>query len=99
MTYLPVVLAMSKSSWNKLTPEQQAIFREAAKEAARVDIAEYKKQYDEAIAYMKKQGVQVAEVDTRPWVAATEKARADLIAKVPEGAASYKMISDARAAK
>jgi tripartite ATP-independent transporter DctP family solute receptor len=99
VTYMPIVLAMSKSGWNKLNPQQQQIFRDAAKEAARVDIVEYKKQYDEAIVQMKKQGIQVSEIDTKPWAAATEKVRAELIAKVPDGAASFKLINDARTAK
>lgn len=98
VNYMPVVLAISKSAWGKLNAEQQKIVQDAANDAAQYDIREYKKQYDEALALMKKQGVQVSQVDTKTWAAATEKTRGELIAKVPDGAALFQQITDARKA-
>jgi tripartite ATP-independent transporter DctP family solute receptor len=96
VNYLPVVLAISKVSWNKLTPAQQKAMQESADEAAQFDIKTYHKQYDEALAQMKAKGIQVEQVDIKPWVAATESARKELAAKIPDGAALYKDIMAAK---
>lgn len=98
VNYLPVVLAISKTAWDRLTPEQQKAMREAAHDAAQFDLKEYKKEYAEALAQMKSQGVEVVDVDTKPWAAATEVARKELIAKVPDGAVLFDEISAARKA-
>lgn len=98
VNYLPVVLAISKSSWTKLTPELQRAVQDAANEAAQFDLKEYRKQYDDAIAQMKKTGIQVKEVDTKPWAAATAAARTEIIAKIPNGLANYQEITAARRA-
>jgi tripartite ATP-independent transporter DctP family solute receptor len=96
VNYLPVVLAISKSSWNKLSPELQKAVQEAAQAAAQFDLKEYRRQYDDSLAQMKKQGVQVVEFDTKPWAAATALARAEILAKIPNGQAMYQEITAAR---
>lgn len=98
VNYLPVVLAISAAAWGKLTPEQQKALQEAAGAAAQFDLKEYRREYDEALAQMKTLGVQVTEVDTAPWAAATEAARKDLIAQVKDGPALYDEIIAARKA-
>jgi tripartite ATP-independent transporter DctP family solute receptor len=98
VNYMPVVLAISKAAWGKLSPDLQKAMQEAATEAAQFDLKEYRKQYDEALVHMKSQGVQVVDVDTKPWAAATEAVRAELIAKVPDGAALFAEINAARKA-
>lgn len=98
VNYLPVVLAISKAAWDKLTPDLQKAMQEAASEAAQFDVKEYKKEYAEALAQMKSQGIEVVDIDTKPWVAATEGVRKELIAKVPDGAALFNEISAARKA-
>lgn len=98
VNYLPVVLAISKTSWNKLTPDQQKAMQEAAHEAAQFDLKEYRRQYNDAIAQMKKRGIQVKDVDAKAWAATTESARNEILAKIPNGAANYKEIMSARAA-
>ena len=97
VNYLPVVLAISKTSWNKLTPDQQKAMQEAAHEAAQFDLKEYRRQYDDAIAQMKKRGIQVKDVDAKAWAASTESARNEILAKIPNGPANYKEIMAARA--
>jgi tripartite ATP-independent transporter DctP family solute receptor len=96
VNYLPVVLAIGKTSWNKLTPVLQNVVRDAAKQAAEFDIQTYKKQYDESIDAMKKKGVEVIQVDTKPWAQATDSVRTDLLSKIPNGEALYKEIQDAK---
>lgn len=96
VNYLPVVIAISKSTWNKLTPALQKAVQEAAQVAAQFDLKEYRKEYDEALLQMKKQGVQVVEVDTKPWAAATAAARSDILAKIPNGQAMFQEITAAR---
>lgn len=98
VNYLPVVLAIGKASWDKLTPDMQKAMQEAAAEAAQFDLKEYRKQYDDSLAQMKAQGVQVVDVDTAPWAAATEGARKEMIAKVQGGAALFDEIAAARKA-
>jgi tripartite ATP-independent transporter DctP family solute receptor len=98
VNYLPVVLAMGKTSWDRLTPDLQKAVQEAASEAAQFDLKEYRKEYDESIAEMKAQGVQVIDVDTAPWVAATEGVRKEMVAKVQDGLALFGEIAAARKA-
>ena len=95
VNYLPVVLAMSKSAWSKLSPDDQKIFMDSAHVAAQFDLKEYKREYDAALATMKQNGIQVTVVDTKSWVAATQPARDELIGKIPDGAALYKQMTDA----
>jgi len=97
VNYLPVVLAISKTSWNKLTPDQQKAMQDAAREAAQFDLKEYRRQYDDAIAQMKKRGIQVKDVDAKAWAASTEGARNEILAKIPNGPANYTQIMAARA--
>jgi tripartite ATP-independent transporter DctP family solute receptor len=96
VNYLPVVIAISKSTWTRLTPDLQKAVQEAAQVAAQFDLKEYRKEYDDALAQMKKQGVQVVEVDTKPWAAATAATRAEMLAKIPNGQAMFQEITAAR---
>ena len=95
VNYMPVVLAMSKSAWSKLSPDDQKVFMDSAHVAAQFDLKEYKREYDAALATMKQKGIQVTVVDTKSWVAATQPARDELIGKIPDGAALYKQMTDA----
>jgi tripartite ATP-independent transporter DctP family solute receptor len=94
--YVCVVLAIGRASWNKLTPDLQKAIREAAAEATRYDIKEYKKKYEESLALMKAKGIDVREIDIRPWAKATQNARDDMLAKIPNGPALYKEIIAAK---
>jgi tripartite ATP-independent transporter DctP family solute receptor len=96
INYIPVVLAISKNTWNKLTPESQKAVQEAAKEAAQFDQKEYRRQYDESLALLKTRGIEVREIDTKPWVAAAEAARGEFIATIPDGKTLYAEILAAK---
>ena len=97
--YLPIVLAISKASWDKLPADYQQAVRKAASEAARFDAREYRRQYDEALAALPKKGIQVKSVDVAPWEKASEAARNQLLDKIPDGQALYKEIVAAKAGK
>jgi TRAP-type C4-dicarboxylate transport system substrate-binding protein len=94
--YVCVVLAISKTSWNKLTPDFQRIFSEAAAQAAQFDIMEYKKKYDESLVLIKSKGIDVKELDVTPWMAATGKARDEILGRIPNGQALYNDIVAAK---
>lgn len=96
ITYIPIVLAISKSAWGKLTPGMQKSVQEAAHDAAQFDMKEYRRQYDAALTLISKRGIEVRKVDTKPWVAAAEAARADFVASVPSGKVLYAEILAAR---
>lgn len=96
VNYLPVVLAISKHSWTRLSPDEQKAFQAAAAVAAQYDLKEYKREYDDAIAKMKRNGTEVTVLDTQPWAAATQKARDELLSKIPDGPGLYQEINAAK---
>ncbi|WP_134698722.1 TRAP transporter substrate-binding protein [Ammoniphilus sp. YIM 78166] len=96
MHYMPIAFMASKVTWDKLSPDLQQVMQEAAKEAAQFNIKTFKKSYTESLEEMKKKGTEVIEVDTKPWIQATEAARSDLLKKIPNGDALYKEIMDAK---
>jgi tripartite ATP-independent transporter DctP family solute receptor len=98
VNYLPVVLAMSKASWDRLSKDEQTAFREAAKIAADYDLKEYRKEYDDALAQMRKGGIQVSDVDVAPWEQATQSARQSLLSSIPDGQALFNEINAAKSA-
>lgn len=98
VNYMPVVLAISKFTWAKLSPEQQKAVQEAATEAAQFDLKEYHRQYDDSIAEMKRRGVTVKDIDTKEWVAKTDAVRKEMVSKIPDGEENYKAIMAAKAA-
>jgi tripartite ATP-independent transporter DctP family solute receptor len=98
INYIPIVLAISKSAWGKLSPDLQKSVQEAAREAAQFDIQEYRRQYDAALTLISKRGIEVRKVDVKPWIAAAAAARADLVASVPNGKVLYAELIAARQA-
>lgn len=72
---LPEPLMMSKTTWNQLTPEQQALVQKYAKEAQ----LEERKLWDEksasSEAKLKEAGVEFIEIDKKPFYDATAPVR------------------------
>jgi len=72
---LPEPIVISKTTWNKLTPEQQDIVKKYAKEAQ----MEERKLWDEKTASseakLKEEGVEFIEVDKKPFYDATAPVR------------------------
>ena len=88
MMYEPIL--MSKRSWEKLNPEQQAALMAAAKKAEEYFVGEAKKLDDIMVETFKKAGVEVVEMtkeDYDAWLAiAKETAYKNFAEQVPGGA-------------
>jgi tripartite ATP-independent transporter DctP family solute receptor len=72
---LPELLVMSKATWNKLTPEQQALVKKTAREAQMEERQLWDKRTEESIAKLKSAGVEFIEVDRKPFYDATAPVR------------------------
>lgn len=64
----PEVLVISKRSWDKMTPQDQAIFRAAAKESVAKMRELWEAREKSAEAAVKAKGVVVTEVDKKPFI-------------------------------
>jgi TRAP-type C4-dicarboxylate transport system substrate-binding protein len=72
--YLVGATLVKKETWNRIPADVRPKLLAIAHEiGARVD-ADVKKLNDDAIVAMKRQGLDVVQVDPRPWLAAAEKA-------------------------
>jgi len=73
---IPEILVMSKATWDKLTPADQAAVKKAAREAQ----AEQRQLWDVAVAdytaKLKAEGVEFIEMDNKPFYDATAPVRA-----------------------
>ncbi|WP_019339077.1 TRAP transporter substrate-binding protein, partial [Stutzerimonas stutzeri] len=86
---LPEPIVMSKTTWNKLTPEQQATVLKYAKEAQMEERELWDKRTEESVAKLKEAGVEFIKVDKKPFYEATAPVRekygaqfADLIKRI-----------------
>ncbi|WP_421681744.1 TRAP transporter substrate-binding protein [Stutzerimonas urumqiensis] len=73
---LPEPIVISKTTWNKLTPEQQDIVMKYAKEAQMEERQLWDKKTEESVAKLKEAGVEFIEVDKQPFYEATAPVRA-----------------------
>ena len=88
---LPDMLVFSTKVWNTLTPETQAIFRQAAEESQAFQRELWKKQTQEAMVFLKENGVQILTPDMesfrkacRPMVESADYADVRALAKAIE---------------
>jgi TRAP-type C4-dicarboxylate transport system substrate-binding protein len=72
-----VFFAIAKPVFNKLTPEQQATLRAAAKEAAVLQVRNTLADEQTALAKFKQAGMIVSEPDLAPFRASASKLYAD----------------------
>lgn len=86
---LPEPIVMSKTTWNKLTPEQQATVLKYAKDAQMEERELWDKRTEESVAKLKEAGVEFIKVDKKPFYEATAPVRekygaqfADLIKRI-----------------
>lgn len=94
--YLPALLIVSKTKWDKLTPQQQAILKASADEALADSRVYYKKSYAESIDRMKKAGVTVVEPNLVPMKQTSSKIDADLLSNIPDGKKLYDKVQAAK---
>ena len=86
---LPEPLLMSKATWNKLTPEQQALVKKLGKEAQLEERQLWDEKSASSVEKLKAEGVEFIEIDTKPFYDATAPVRekygaqyADLIKRI-----------------
>ena len=89
MNHIAIVAVMSKSVWDELTDEQQAIVQEAFDEASAFAPEEFSKQRDQYLQEMKDEGVTVVDTDKKSLKDATEDVKARLIESTPNGQELY----------
>ncbi|WP_353170935.1 TRAP transporter substrate-binding protein [Paracandidimonas soli] len=94
--YLPALLIISKSRWDKLSPEQQKILQESADDALAYARDYYKKSYDGSIARMKAEGVTVVDSDLDTLRESTRGVVQSLLKQIPDGEALYKAVQEAK---
>ncbi|BDU57862.1 C4-dicarboxylate ABC transporter [Limnohabitans sp. MORI2] len=63
----PEILLMSKTVWDKLTANEQAMVRQAAKESVAVERKAWDEQEAKSLANVKAAGVQIVEVDKKSF--------------------------------
>ncbi|MEJ8834796.1 TRAP transporter substrate-binding protein [Ramlibacter sp. AN1133] len=96
--YLPALLIASKTTWDKLTPDQRKIVQDSATEALAESRAYYKKSYADSIASMKKAGVQVVESNVDNLKQASAKVDEQLLSGIPDGKALFDKVQAAKKA-
>jgi tripartite ATP-independent transporter DctP family solute receptor len=73
---IPEILVMSKVAWDKLSPEEQALFKRTGREAQMEQRALWDKAVAEYTGKLKAEGVEFINVDTKPFFDATAPVRA-----------------------
>ncbi len=89
MNHIAVVGVMSKSVWDELDSDQQAIVQEAFDEASTFAPEEFQRQRDKYLEEMEKEGVNIVETDKESLKKATEDVKAKLIKDTPNGEELY----------
>lgn len=78
---IPEVLVMSKVTWDKLSPADQALVRKTAREAQMEERALWDKATADYTQKLKAAGVEFIQIDNRPFYEATKPVRAKYGAK------------------
>lgn len=81
---IPEILVMSKVTWDKLSPADQALVKKTAREAQIEQRALWDKFTQESIAKLKAAGVEFIEIDNKPFFDATAPVRAKYGAQFAE---------------
>lgn len=91
--HMAATMIMSKASFDRLTPEQQAIVREAGRQASAASIDVYQKNAKEGLAELKKAGIEIIEPDLTPFVEAAHSAWDGLLANMPDGKENLELLT------
>jgi tripartite ATP-independent transporter DctP family solute receptor len=81
---IPEIFVMSKVSWDKLSKDDQALFRKYAREAQMEQRALWDKSVADYSAKLKAAGVEFIKIDNKPFYDATAAVRAKYGAQFPE---------------
>jgi tripartite ATP-independent transporter DctP family solute receptor len=96
MHYLPALLMVSKTTWDKLNAQQRKMLQECATEAIAESRAYYAKSYSDAIAQMKRAGVNVVEPDMKSMKQTSSKVIEQLLPAIPDGKKLFEQIQAAK---
>ncbi|MDS1137135.1 TRAP transporter substrate-binding protein [Nitratireductor indicus] len=91
--HMAATMIMSKAAFDRLTPEQQAIVREAGKEASAASIDVYKKNAADGLEELKKAGIEIIEPDLAPFMEKARGAWDGLLANIPEGKENLELLT------
>ncbi|MFN3985128.1 MAG: TRAP transporter substrate-binding protein [Rhodocyclaceae bacterium] len=72
---IPEIIAMSKVAWNRLSPEDQALFKRLGREAQMEQRALWAESVADSTAKLKAAGVEFIEIDAKPFYEATAPVR------------------------
>jgi TRAP-type C4-dicarboxylate transport system substrate-binding protein len=81
---IPEIFVMSKVSWDKLSKEDQALFRKFAREAQMEQRVLWDKSVADYTAKLKAAGVEFISIDNKPFYDSTAAVRAKYGAQFPE---------------
>lgn len=73
---IPEIIVMSKVTWDKLSADDQAVFKKLGREAQMEQRELWNKSVEESVAKLKAAGVEFIEVDNKPFYDATAPVRA-----------------------
>jgi TRAP-type transport system periplasmic protein len=97
VNYLPVVMMASKRIWDALPAPDRDAIAEAASISIASDCEVYKAGFQHDLDVLKSKGVAVYDVDTAPWIKATEQVRQQLVAGIENGPQLYDELQKAKA--
>ncbi|WP_371373736.1 TRAP transporter substrate-binding protein [Sporomusa aerivorans] len=96
MHYVPIVIAVSKLTWDSMTSEQQEALQQATDEALAFEAEYNKTYYDKYYEKMKKKGIKIIEPDTESFKAASKSAYNDILKDIPTGQELLKAVEAAK---
>jgi TRAP-type transport system periplasmic protein len=96
VNYLPVVMMASKRIWDALPAQDRDAIAEAASISIASDCEVYGAGFQHDLDVLKSKGVSVYDIDTGPWIKATEEVRQKLISGIENGAQLYEELQKAR---
>jgi tripartite ATP-independent transporter DctP family solute receptor len=97
VNYLPVAMLASKRVWEALPAADRNALNEAAAISIAQDCKVYGAGFEGDLNVLRGKGVTIYEIDTAPWVKATEEVRQQLIGGIENGNQLYDELQKAKA--
>ena len=83
--HMAALMVMSEASFDRLTPEQQEVVREAGREAGLASIDVYEANYTQGLEDLRAAGIEIIEPDLAPFIEKARGAWDGLLANIPDG--------------
>ncbi|QQK77778.1 TRAP transporter substrate-binding protein [Salicibibacter cibarius] len=90
----PLLLVMSKTVYDGLTPEQQEIITESAEQGIELGVDFYYQSFEESLEEMEEEGTQIIEPNLTEFQEATQDVTEDIIENTPNGQEWYDAIQE-----